>query len=130
MLSTISYPTESERLASSLHGRREGEARISVRHQLRADSPRTTAVQQLEWAIRGFNFEPNGTIRCEVALFEIAGDDQLHCNVTHRDRTQSVHGWAGPGNVPNGFVHNRRFRDTPHKDVIGHIREMVFAARV
>jgi len=67
---------------------------------------------------------------CEVVLFEIAGDGHLHCNVTHRHATKTVTGWAGPGHVPGGFVHNRRFGDTSQNDMIRHIRDMVCAARV
>lgn len=46
---------------------------------------------------------------CEVAFFEMAGDVQLHVNVTHRRRTATGLGWTGPGNTPAGFVHNRVF---------------------
>jgi hypothetical protein len=62
--------------------------------------------------------------------FEIVGDGHLHCKVTHRHATKTVTGWAGPGHVPDGFVHNRRFGDTPQNDMIRHIRDMVFAARL
>jgi hypothetical protein len=34
------------------------------------------------------------------------------------------------GSSSGAFVYNRRFRNTPYGDVIGHIREMVFAARM
>jgi hypothetical protein len=67
---------------------------------------------------------------CEVVFFEIVGDRQLHCNVTHRHATKTVTGWAGPGHVPGGFVHNRRFGDTSQNDMIRHIRDMVCAPRV
>jgi hypothetical protein len=46
---------------------------------------------------------------CDVAFFEMAGDVQLHVNVTHRRRTVTGRGWTGPGNTRAGFVHNRVF---------------------
>ena len=120
----------SRRLASPQNGRRGEAMGISARHQLLSDSRRTADVEKLESAIHAFKAEPNVANNCEVALFEIAGDAHLHCNVTHRHATKSVIGWAGPGHVAGGFVHNRRFGDTPHRDMVRHIREMVFAARV
>lgn len=102
---------------------------ISARHQLLTDTW-TADVEKLEWAIGRFKADPNGFNNCEVVLFEIVGDGHLHCNVTHRHATKTVRGWAGPGHVPDGFVHNRRFSETPQTDMIRHIRDMVFAARV
>jgi len=102
---------------------------ISARHQLLSDSW-TTDVEHLEWAIGRFKADPNAANTCEVVFFEVEGDRHLHCNVTHRHATKTVTGWAGPGHVHDGFVHNRRFRDTPQKDMIRHIRDMVLAARV
>ena len=119
----------SGRLASSQNGRRGGEMAISARHQLLSDSW-TADVENLEWAIGRFKADPNVANNCEVVFFEIVGDGHLHCNVTHRHATKTVSGWAGPGHVPDGFVHNRRFGDTPQNDMIRHIRDMVFAARV
>ena len=46
---------------------------------------------------------------CEVVFFEMAGDVQLHVNVTHHRRTATERGWIGPGDTPAGFVHNRVF---------------------
>jgi hypothetical protein len=102
---------------------------ISASHQLLSNSRRAAAVEKLESAISWFEADTDLGINCEVALFEMPGDEQLHCNVTHRYATKSVAGWAGPGRVAGGFVHNRRFGDAPHQDVVGHIRDMVFAAR-
>lgn len=119
----------SGRLASSRNGRRGEAMAISARHQLLSDSW-TEDVESLEWAIGRFKADPNVANNCEVVFFEIDGDEQLHCNVTHRHATKSVSGWAGPGHVSDGFVHNRRFADAPHNDMIRHIRDMVFAARV
>jgi hypothetical protein len=67
---------------------------------------------------------------CEVVFFEIVGDRQLHVNVTHLYATKTVSGWAGPAHTPNGFVHNRRFAGTSQNEMIRHIRDMVFAARM
>ena len=116
----------SRRLASPQNGR--GGARgISARHQLLSDS-RKTEVEKLESAIGRFKADPDRPNNCEVAFFEMVGDEHLHCNVTHRHATKSVMGWAGPGHVADGFVYNRRFGDTPHNEVVRHIRDMVFAA--
>jgi hypothetical protein len=125
----LSVGNGSRRVTSSQDGRREVAMRISAKHQLLSDSW-TAAVENLEWAIGRFKADWNLANNCEVAFFEIAGDGHLHCNVTHRHATKSVTGWAGPGHVPEGFVHNRRFGDTPHGVIVRHIRDMVFAARV
>jgi len=64
---------------------------------------------------------------CEVAFFEIAGDADLHVNVTHRRPTRAVRGWSGPGRLPNGYVHNRRFGGAEPSLILRRIREMVYA---
>lgn len=120
----------SRRLASPRNGRRGGATGIVARHQLLSTSRRTADVERLESAIDRFKADPDVGISCEVAFFEMVGDEHLHCNVTHRHATKSVTGWAGPGHVPDGFVHNRRFGDAPYNEVVRHIRDMVFAARV
>lgn len=119
----------SGRLASSQNGRREGVMRISARHQLLSESW-TVDVENLERAIGRFKADSNVANNCEVVFFEIVGDGHLHCNVTHRHATKTVTGWAGPGHVADGFVHNRRFGNTPHNDMVRDIRDRVFAARV
>ena len=68
------------------------------------------------------------TNECRVSFFEVAGDADLHVNVTHRYATVAVKGWAGPAIMPDGFVHNRRFQD--RQAILSHIRDMVFAARI
>ena len=90
----------------------------------------TADVDALEIAIG--QLKPRGprTDDCRVALFEVAGDGNLHVNVTHRHQTQAPRGWAGPGVLPQGFVHNRTFGDVPQNQIVRHIREMVFSARV
>jgi hypothetical protein len=65
---------------------------------------------------------------CHVSFFEIAGDSDLHVNVTHRHETVGVKGWSGPASMPDGFVHNRRFQD--RQSILPHIRAMVFAERI
>jgi len=119
----------SGRLTSSQNGHRGRATAISARHQLVSDSW-TADVENLERAIGRFKAGPNVENNCEVVFFEIDGDEQLHCNVTHRHATKTATGWAGPGHVPGGFVHNRRFGDTSQNDMIRHIRDMVCAARV
>ena len=120
----------SRRLASPQNGRRSVVVGIFARHQLLSSSRRAADVERLESAIGLFKADPDVAINCEVAFFEMVGDDHLHCNVTHRHATKSVTGWAGPGHVPDGFVHNRRFGEAPHNEVVRHIRDMVFAAPV
>jgi hypothetical protein len=102
---------------------------ISARHQL-LGAWWTADVEDLEVAIGRFKTDGNVANNCEVVFFEIDGDPHLHVNVTHRHATKTVGGWAGPGQVPDGFVHNRTFGDMPPNAMIRHIRNMVFAARV
>ena len=102
---------------------------VTTKHKLLTGSW-TADVKTLETAIGRFTADRPLAHDCQVVLFEIAGDDELHVNVTHRHRTMAVPGWAGPGRLPEGFVHNRRFGDTPPDQMIRHIRDMVFASRV
>ncbi len=120
----------SRRLASPQDGRRRGAMGVPARHHLLSNSRRTADVERLESVIGRFKADPDVANNCEVVFFEIVGDEYLHCNVTHRHATKSVAGWAGPGHVPDGFVHNRRFGHASHNQVVRHIRDMVFAARV
>ena len=116
--------------ADSHHSRRSGGAVvISARHQL-LSRWWTPDVEALERAIGRFRTNGNLTNSCEVVCFEIAGDKHLHVNVTHRYATKPVSGWARPGKTPDGFVHNRRFGGVPQREMIRHIRHMIFAARV
>jgi hypothetical protein len=87
----------------------------------------TSGVRELERGIEDFAVPP--VRQYHVSLFEMAGDADLHVNVTHREVTKDVKGWSGPGLSANGFVHNRRFH-TPHAaEILRSIREMVFAER-
>ena len=108
---------------------RRGEAAvvISATHRLLSDSW-TADVEALESAIDRFRIDGHLTRDCEVVCFEVAGDRHLHVNVTHRYATKAVRGWAGPGRMPDGYVHNRRFADTPRSAIIRHVRDMVFAS--
>jgi hypothetical protein len=89
----------------------------------------TPDVRAVQAGIEQFSRTRAVTNDCEVALFEMAADDQLHVNVTHKYATRTVTGWAGPGRLRDGFVHNRRF-DGEAETIIRHIREMVFATRI
>jgi hypothetical protein len=115
--------------ASSQNGRRGSGTAVSARHIHLSDSW-TTQVEALEAVISGFKPDGPLTNTCEVVFFEIPGDEHLHVNVTHRHATRVVSGWAGPGSIPDGFVHSRTFRDTSQSQIMQHIWEMVFAARI
>jgi hypothetical protein len=86
-------------------------------------------VQAVEAAIGRFSEDRAVTNDCQVALFDTGRDDHLHVNVTHRYATRTARGWAGPARLPGGFVHNRRFRDGRITEIIGCVREMVYASR-
>jgi len=101
---------------------------ITTSHKLLTTSW-TADVAAVEVAIRQFTEDRPLTDDCKVMLFEVGHDADLHVNVTHAHATAAVKGWAGPGRVPGGFVHSRRFADTPHAGIACHIRDMVFAAR-
>jgi hypothetical protein len=90
----------------------------------------TAAVATLKAAVGGF--EAGGATKndCHVAFFEIARDGHLHVNITHRYQTRTPDGWTGPASLPQGFVHNRTFGDSQPRQIIRHIREMVFASRI
>jgi hypothetical protein len=83
----------------------------------------------MEAAIGRFAAERPLAAGCQVILFEIPGDDQLHVNVIHQSRHPrvAVRGWSGPGELPDGCVYNRRFADAPAAEIIRQIRQMVFA---
>jgi len=90
----------------------------------------TADVDALEIAIGRLTSRRPLTNDCRVALFEVTGDGNLHVNVTHRHETQAPSGWAGPADLPQGFVHNRTFGDMPPNKIARHIRDMVFSARI
>jgi len=82
-------------------------------------------VQILEKGINAFPVTPANDYH--VALFEVAGDPQLHVNVTHKQQTEAVKGWLGPGVSASGFIYSRRFASTPTASILRRIREMVFS---
>jgi hypothetical protein len=118
-----------EPMDSSESGRRRGPMAITTKHKLLTGSW-TADVEALETAVGRFNVDHPLTNDCRVVFFEIAGDEHLHVNVTHRYPTRAVSGWAGPASVPDGFVHNRTFGETQPRQMIRHIRDMVLAARI
>jgi hypothetical protein len=90
----------------------------------------TADVRAMETAVGRFTAKQPLTNACQVAFFEVARDGDLHVNVTHKYETAAVKGWAGPARLPQGFVHNRTFGDTPPSRIVRHIREMIFAAKI
>jgi hypothetical protein len=111
---------------SFAQGGREGAGVITTRHLLRTDSW-TAAVAVMETAVGRLTVERPLADDCQVVFFEIAGDNQLHVNVTHRRPAMAVDGWAGPAKVTDGFVHNRRFGDVTPNRMMRYIRDMIFA---
>lgn len=103
-------------------------ATITATHKLLTRSW-TADVEALEAAIGQFSADGSLTNDSQIVFFEVARDADLHVNITHKYSTKPVTGWAGPGSVPAGFVHNRTFGDTQRRQMIRHIRNMVFAAR-
>jgi hypothetical protein len=101
---------------------------ITTQHKLRTDEWMAD-VRAIETAIGAFPPRRAPVNDCSVVLFEVAHDGDLHVNVTHGHETKPVKGWAGPGSVPDGFVSNRTFGDMSPSRIVGHIRDMVFAAR-
>ncbi len=102
---------------------------LSASHTLLTDAW-TATVKALETAVGRFHTDRAVTNDCQIAFFEVAGHAPLHVNVTHRYLTRAVRGWAGPGSVPTGFVHNRTFGEAPANQIVRHIREMVYATRI
>ena len=89
----------------------------------------TQDVDNAENAIEAFHSDSWPANDCRVVFFEIAGDDHLHVNVTHKKRTPTESGWAGPASVPEGFVHNRRFGYAQARGMVRHIRNVVTSAQ-
>jgi hypothetical protein len=103
---------------------------ITTAHQLLTDSW-TENVTIVETAVGHFQADHAPGNDCQVMLFEMPGDRQLHVNVTHKFLTKSVPGWAGPGSLPQGFVHNRMFSEAqPTGRIARHVRDMIFAAPI
>ena len=103
---------------------------ITTAHKLLTNSW-TEDVEILETAVGRFKADRAPGNDCQVVLFEMERDPLLHVNVTHKYRTKRVRGWAGPGSLPQGFVHNRTFGQAqPTERIVRHVREMIFAAPV
>ena len=103
---------------------------ITTAHKLLSDSWMED-VEIVESAVGRFRSDHALRNDCQVVLFEMDRDPLLHVNVTHKYRTKSAPGWAGPGNLPQGFVHNRTFSQAqPTDQIIRHVRDMIFAAPV
>jgi hypothetical protein len=103
---------------------------ITTAHKLLTDSW-TEDVEIVETAVGRFRADHAPSNDCQVVLFEMARDRHLHVNVTHKHPTKSVPGWAGPANLPQGFVHNRTFSEAQPTDrIVRHLRDMIFAAPV
>jgi len=122
-------PTAADPLLSILWRRGARTNRMSIRttHKLLTGSwiADVEAVETAigRWADRGV------TNDCRVVLFEIARDEHLHVNVIHKYRTRTVGEWAGPASLQGRFVHNRIFGHAKPTEIIGHIKEIVFASR-
>jgi hypothetical protein len=108
------------------YGAGKADTAVTARHALLTSSW-TASVEALEREIGRFTAPHPRAPGCQVMLFEIEGDDQLHVNVIHARRRSAVRGWSGPGRVAAGCVYNRRFARTAPARIIRHIREMVFA---
>lgn len=108
------------------YGARKAGTAVTAGHALLTGSW-TASVEALERAIGQFAASHPRAPGCQVMLFEIEGDDQLHVNVIHARRRAAVRGWSGPGWVAAGCVYNRRFARAAPARIIRHIREMVFA---
>ena len=105
-----------------------GGAAVTIEYRLLTNAW-TADVKSFETAIAHFTAERALENECQVVLFELPGDGDLHVNVTHEHLTNSVRGWAGPGKLLDGYVHNRRFGDVPASRIVQQIRDMVFAGR-
>jgi hypothetical protein len=127
--SYVGRVTSKPMAARSENTRRRAHRTVTTKHTLLTGCWKAD-VEALETTIRRFTADQPLTNNCHVVLFEIGRDGDLHVNVTHRYLTRPVRGWAGPGSLAEGFVHNRVFNDTPPSRIVRHIRDMVFAARL
>ena len=87
-------------------------------------------VEALDAAVRGFARVREVRNDCGITFFEMDGDSALHVNVTHRHRTATARGWAGPASLKDGFVHNRTFVPASAQTIARDIRAMVFSPRL
>ena len=87
----------------------------------------TLYVKALEEALGRLEIDPGAGENCRVTFFEVAGDQHLHVNVTHRSATAAVNGWAGPATTPDGVVYNRMFDHMPRYQLLRQLKPMIFA---
>ena len=87
-------------------------------------------VQALDATVRAFADVRDVRNDCGITFFEMDGDSALHVNVTHRHKTATARGWAGPASVRDGFVHNRKFAPAAPEAIVRDIRAMVFSPRL
>ena len=106
---------------------RNANARYAHSHHALLTDAWTAEVQTLERGIDAFATPPVSGYH--VSLFEMAGDQHLHVNVTHTEETKRVKGWLGPGVSADGFIYSRRFESTEMPSILRSIRQIVFAAR-
>ena len=99
---------------------------LTTRHVLLTDAW-TADVKTLRAALGRIEKGAGLSSECRVTFFEVAGDAQLHVEVTHRHTTGN--GSAGADGTPERVVHNRVFSRAPRYQVLREIREMVFAGR-
>jgi hypothetical protein len=75
---------------------------IKTTHNLLTDSW-TDDVHIVEAAIGRFGVSRGVANDCQVALFEIVRDDQLHVNVTHKYPTRTILASAEQDDLPGAF---------------------------
>src|SRR5215203_2680144 len=83
------------RIAMKSMERRERTGRLTSTRKLLSASW-ADDVDTIETEIRRSTDERPLAGDCDVAFFEIAADEKLHVNVTHRFPTREIRGWAGP----------------------------------
>jgi hypothetical protein len=88
----------------------------------------TVDVKVLEEALGRLKTDARRTDGCQVTFFEVAGDQHLHVNITHRSATAAVEGWAGPAETADGVLYNRMFSRMPRYQLLRQLKHMIFAA--
>lgn len=84
-------------------------------------------VKVLEEAIVRLQADPRVGNGCRVTFFEVAGDEHLHVNITHRSAMVRVDGWAGPVTTADGVLYNRRFSRMPRYQLLRQLKHMICA---
>ena len=103
-------------------------AALTTSHVLLTDAW-TADVNALQAALGRIEKGAGLSSDCRVTFFEVAGDAQLHVEVTHRSAAANVNGSPGAESASERVVHNRAFSRAPRYQVLRGIREMVFAGR-